>query len=93
MSLAAKKSPFNSQMEDCDWLLWQAETPLFPLLQTKQTDGRSVCEECICSKNDSFDRIDIRPASASLRRNQYNAVLNRFDVASKRAGSYSAWNT
>lgn len=91
MSLAANKPPLNSQTENCDWLLWQAETPLFPLLQTKQTDGRSAYEECICSNNDSSERIDIRPASALLQRNQYNAVLNRFDAASKRAGTYSTW--
>ena len=93
MVFVSMRAPFANITEDDEWLMWQAQTPLYSLICDKETDGRYEITGNIGDKKERVDELNLPTTILSPQRNQYNAVLNKFELASKRAGSFSAWNT
>lgn len=94
MTNASAVSPFAGLTEDDYWFLWQKQSPVLSLQDHEQTDGRSVFEpESPSYVEHTSSEMPQHLSVPVIQRNQYNAVLSRFDQASKRVGNFSAWNT
>lgn len=93
MTFASTISPFSRLMEDENWFIWSKQASVIDLEASTQTDRRSFSSADISFSHDAELPLHTALSPAVFQRNQYNAILSRFDQASKRAGRFSSWNT
>lgn len=87
--------PFSLEetIETEEWLVWQKAMHVFPFTQEKKTDGRYESAKAGYSNWTRQDESASNVAKCIVQRNQYNAILSRFETATKRASHFSSWNT
>lgn len=66
-----------------DWFLWESGKTLFELSEREVQENPSEHLQ---------KRSQVSAAVPAINRQQYNAILQRLNHASRHAGTYAAWN-
>lgn len=92
MSNASTTSPFVHCDTEEPWVVWTDQSSLMELMDKKQTECRSSFEK---QQEDLMaDKTSpLIPQPYPINRPQYNAILNRMNIAKQKTGTFTSWNT
>ena len=88
MKPASTTSPFSDMECNDGWIHWQKSQPVLLLQEEKHTERRYVEKPAY---EQTMDKVVPTFQVQTIKRPQYNAVMERFSRANKQTGAFASW--